>query len=713
MLIKSISKIILFFIIISLSNCVVAQVVDEQQITYKEKQYLSVINKNKNVLATIENYYLLCKLLQKTDIDKSNHYADELRGFSIKNKKNKGIVYYFLIKGYNAIYKGQYDEAIRESKKAVFYLKDEFYTDLYLHAIYYQVVANYFLGNYEYSIKLGSEAIKGFENANVPKQIGLLHNLVAANYSSLEKLHLSLNHLEKSTAFFIKAKDSRGLMSSYNQIADIYFRINLYFDALQYSNKAISIAKKMVDVDTQSYTILLLFNAEINLAMRKLEMAKRNLSLVNFNLKSISNDGLTATYFLLKAEYFMLKNNNTAALHLCNEAQKIEADYEFSKQKLQYKFAKCYHKLGNYKKAQTYFKQLELELNKYNFKFIGIDMARFYYDFAQNEKLLENYKAAIDYLQLHSKWLNKKQNQGNEVKILFLLNKYDVSQKNLELKNNKLEKQRIQLLLKDSNDKIYFIIGVLCIAIILVLFIYFKYKKEKYYNNLLTEKSCIIEEKNQFIEKSILELESLLKTKEILLKEIHHRVKNNLQMVMSLLRSQARDSGNDNINDFVDKTQARIVAIALIHQKLYQSENVDKVDMQEYLISLCQSILQSVNDDESKISIKVDAKDVFLDISFAINIGLIINELVTNSVKYAYPNVSNGLINVSIKSITFRKYQLKVYDSGVGFDIQNCKEKSFGMELVSLLTEQIEGKLLFTNNNGSEYTITFDINNHE
>ncbi|TAF71712.1 MAG: hypothetical protein EAZ58_03935 [Flavobacterium sp.] len=713
MLTNSTCKIILFFFItVCFSNRVVAQVFSKEEMTYKEEVYLRVIHKNKNALETIENYYLLCKLFQKTDIDKSNHYADKLRWFSNKNKKNKGLVYFYLIKAYNDIYRGNYNEANLESKKAVFYLKNEFNINLYLEAIYFQVVANYFLGNYENSIKLACEAIKDFEKTNAFKQIGLLHNLVAANYSSLEKLHLSLNHLEKSTAFFIKAKDNKGLMSSYNQIADIYFRINLYFDALQYSNKAVSIAKKRVDVDTQSYTILLLFNAEINLAMRKLEMAKRNLSLVNFNLKSISNDGLTSTYFLLKAEYFMLNNNYTAALHLCNEAQKIEADYEFSKQKLQYKFAKCYHKLGNYKKAQTYFKQLDLELNKHNFKFIGIDIARFYYDFAQNEKLLENYKSAIDYLQRHSKWLNQKQNQGNEVKILFLLNKYDVSQKNLELKNNKLEKQKIQLLLKDSNDKIYFIIGVLCIAIILVIFIYFKYKRGMYYNNLLTEKSRIIEEKNQFIENSILKLESLLKTKEILLKEIHHRVKNNLQMVMSLLRSQARDSGN-NINDFIDKTQARIVAIALIHQKLYQSENVDKVDMQEYLISLCQSILQSINDDESKISIKVDAQDVFLDISFAINIGLIINELVTNSVKYAYPSVSNGLINVSIKSITFSKYQLKVYDSGVGFDIQNYKEKSFGKELVSLLTEQIEGKLLFINNNGSEYTITFDINNHE
>lgn len=712
MLTISIRKIILF-VFICFQSKIIAQVFDENEIIYKEKTYLNEINNNRNIIATIENYYLLCKLFQKTDINKSNHYAEKLRVFSIKNEKNKGLVYFYLIDAYNNIYKGRYNEAILGSKKSLSYLKNEFNTHLYLEATYFQVVANYFLGNYEKSIKIANEAIRGFEKTDASKEIGLLHNLVAANYSCLEKLHLSLNHLEKSTAFFIKAKDNNGLMSSYNQISDVYFRLNLYLDALQYSNKSLKIAKKIVKADIQSYTILLLFNTEINLALRRLEIANKNLLMIKSNLKAVSNDGLTSTFFLLKAEYFMLMSDYSKAMYFCNEAQKLNVDYEFSQQKMKYKFAKCYHKLGNFKKAQFYFNHLELELKKNNFKFNGIDIASFYYDFAKNEKLLGNYESTINYLQLHSKWLNQKQSEGNKVKILFLLSKYDVSQKNLEIKNNKLEKQRIQLLLKDSNDKIYFFIGVLFFVIILVFFIFFKYKKERYYNNLLIEKSSIIEKKNIFIENSILELENLLKTKEILLKEIHHRVKNNLQMVISLLRSEARNSSNDNINDFVEKTQTRIVAIALIHQKLYQSENFDKVDMQEYITSLCHTILLTTNDENSKINIKVDAQYVFLDISFAISIGLIVNELIINSIKHAYPNVSNGLIDVSIESIAFGVFQLKVCDYGIGFDIQNCNKKSFGMELVLLLTEQIEGKLLFINNKGSEYSITFDINNHE
>jgi two-component sensor histidine kinase len=245
------------------------------------------------------------------------------------------------------------------------------------------------------------------------------------------------------------------------------------------------------------------------------------------------------------------------------------------------------------------------------------------------------------------------------------------------------------------------------------LFFFFQFKKEKIFNSLLSEKAKTIEEKNLVIEKSNSKLEQLLKTKEVLLKEIHHRVKNNLQLVMSLLRSQARHGGDEDISSFIEKSQSRIEVIALIHQNLYQTEYVENVNIQDYISSLSEAIVISYQKDNAKIDVKVNAYDVFLDISIAIPIGLIINELITNAIKYAYPNAKYGLISVDLKAISDYDFELVITDYGVGIDDSYEEKKTFGMELVFLLTEQIGGKLVLINKNGLQYFITFNINNHD
>ncbi len=674
---------------------------------------LNYIKKSERNNEKIDLYFSLCKLYQKSDIVKSNYYAEELLDFAKKVNNKKGIAYYNLIKSYNYIYEGNYNKAISVSLEAAYILKEKKYFDLYLDAIYFQVVANYFLGNYQDSNRIAFAAISKYKNGQNYKQIGLLFNLIGANYSSLDKSHLALQNFERASYFFLKAKDNFGLLKCYNQIADIYFKLNQDIHALNYSKKAIQIANEIKNIDIQSYTILLLFNTEINLKLKKVAPVSSNLNKINVLLQKIDNKGLKAFYYLLHADLCYLKKNYDLSIIYCNKAKELNVDYENSKTRIDYQLAKSYHQINQTAEASIYFKKIEQELIKNNSQYIGINTAAFYFDYADNEKSIGNYKKAYDLLKKYSEWQKNKTENENKERILYLLTKYDLNQKEIEIKNNFIDKQKMILELQKSNYKMYFFITILLFAVLLFLFFFYKFKKEKIFNQLVSDKSKTIEEKNVLIENSLAKLEQLLKTKEVLLKEIHHRVKNNLQLVMSLLRSQARNGADNDIHDFIEKSQSRIGAIALIHQNLYQSPQVEKVDIQEYISCLCETIIESSSKDTTKIVAKVNANNVFLDISIAIPIGLIINELITNVIKYAYPNVSSGLISIDIKNVNDTVYQLVVIDYGIGIDYQYKKKNSFGMELVSLLVEQIGGSLSLINEEGLQYNIIFDSNNHE
>jgi two-component sensor histidine kinase len=703
---------ILFLIFLSTSNYAqIANQNDDKKQVEVILEYIKNSDNKKN--EKIELYYSLCKIYQKNDVNKSNYYAEKLLTFSNEINNKKGISYYYLIKSYNFIYKGQYNEAIKTSKMASFLLSNKLYSDLHLEAIYFQVVANYFLGNHEYSKHIALDAIHHNKDSQAFKQIGLLFNLIGANYSNLDKLHLSILNLQRAVFYFERAKDKNGLMNSYNQIADIYLKTNQNVLALNYSDKSLQIAKEINNIDLQSYTILLLFNAEINLKLRKISTASKKLIIANDLLKKIENNGLKTSYLLLKADLSYLNQNYKEGIYYCNEAAELNVDYEFSRSRTKYKLAKFYHELKQAKKARFYYQQIESELKKVNFQYIGIINSDFYKDFAINEEMLGDFKNAYRYLQYHTKWQGIKLGKENQDKIYFLLAKYEINQKNIEIKNSIIEKQKIVVELQNHKNKMYFIVAILFLTLILFLFFFFQFKKEKIFNSLLSEKAKTIEEKNLVIEKSNSKLEQLLKTKEVLLKEIHHRVKNNLQLVMSLLRSQARHGGDEDISSFIEKSQSRIEVIALIHQNLYQTEYVENVNIQDYISSLSEAIVISYQKDNAKIDVKVNAYDVFLDISIAIPIGLIINELITNAIKYAYPNAKYGLISVDLKAVSDYDFELVITDYGVGIDDYYEEKKTFGMELVFLLTEQIGGKLVLINKNGLQYFITFNINNHD
>jgi two-component sensor histidine kinase len=221
------------------------------------------------------------------------------------------------------------------------------------------------------------------------------------------------------------------------------------------------------------------------------------------------------------------------------------------------------------------------------------------------------------------------------------------------------------------------------------------------------ERRCL-----KVIERCNVELKSLharaeksLKAKEVLLGEVHHRVKNNLQMVVSLLNIEARQNKMISVQDFVEKAEGRIEVFALIHGNLSEIENEGKIVLNEYVGNLLSNIFDLYTDE--KIVVNLNASGILLDTRTATSIGLIINELVCNSVKHAFTDEVEGVITIRIKNTDGCDYKLFYGDNGLGCKSIGEKKKSLGLKLVDMIVAQMDGEVLYVDSPGCNYEINF------
>ncbi len=205
-----------------------------------------------------------------------------------------------------------------------------------------------------------------------------------------------------------------------------------------------------------------------------------------------------------------------------------------------------------------------------------------------------------------------------------------------------------------------------------------------------------------------------LKEKEVLLREVYHRVKNNMQVISSLLSLQSQYIEDKKIAEMCRETQNRIRSMALVHEKLYHSKNLVKIDFNEYIKDLANSLLRSYRETAGKVEVKVNTNNIFLGLDSAILCGLIINELVSNSIKHAFPvgrmlEEKRCQIRIEIYRIDPDIFELIVSDNGVGMsvDIDLDKTETLGLRVVRGLTEQMHGRIELQRKEGTEVRIRF------
>ena len=225
---------------------------------------------------------------------------------------------------------------------------------------------------------------------------------------------------------------------------------------------------------------------------------------------------------------------------------------------------------------------------------------------------------------------------------------------------------------------------------------------------LLIRQSRIKQQASVEIQRKNEALQGLVREKEWLVREIHHRVKNNLQIIISLFNTQSEFANHPSVVQAIKEGQERMQTIALLHQNLYGAEPGSTIAMNAYIPDLVNNLDRSFSND-NRVRFLLDIDPVELDISQALPVGLILNEAITNSLKYAFPNQKDCTIAVSLKTDNFGHLRLTIKDNGVGISSQNLKgqTQTLGMQLLRLFTEQLEGELTFKNKSGTEIYLDF------
>ncbi|RZJ54260.1 MAG: hypothetical protein EOO44_05715 [Flavobacterium sp.] len=529
------------------------------------------------------------------------------------------------------------------------------------------------------------------------KAIGIKKRLKSTEFSReynfITKAYIKKGKFKEALAYALQAdlnnEDSdaspRSLSTTYNQLAIIYEKLNIHEKALIFYKRAVIMAKKGGNAKSLE---TIQFNFARYLYLRK--KFSESLAVMNdmkfYDGKDCKIKYL-ATYMLL---YCQFKQYKTAKTYF-EQLQQCNIENPRDRQAANSAITRYLLLTGQADKSYPYIQKLkEQALKEKNDKnLLEAERAFFSADSAVGNCVgalehFKNYKSLND-----SIFNNISSQQYNDLQLKYETEKKD---KNIILLKQQSGIQK-QVIRKAEILRYLLIVGVG----IMVLFIALLYNRSR----LKQRAQNKINEQNE-------QLKILLSEKEWLIKEIHHRVKNNLQIVISLLNTQSEYLDNEYALAAIQNSQNRMYAMSLIHQKLYQSNDLAMIDMAWYINELV-SYLKECFSTEQKINYKLDTECVELDVTQAVPLGLILNEAVSNAIKYAFTHKESGEITVQLGKQDDENYRLVIKDNGVGLskDFELKGLDSFGMNLMEGLANQINGTFEIQNISGLTIMITF------
>jgi len=262
------------------------------------------------------------------------------------------------------------------------------------------------------------------------------------------------------------------------------------------------------------------------------------------------------------------------------------------------------------------------------------------------------------------------------------------------------------LVLKPFYLEWWFIASLGLIFIIAIYWVIKSRTKQLAADKIKLEKT--VSERTAQLKQSLLEQAELLTEKDVLMKEIHHRVKNNLQVISGLLELQSKGLNDEATKNVLRDGRSRVRSIALIHQNLYQFENLNSIELKRFVNDLSRQI-ESLFEKQNKVAMNIEVPTLYLDIDSAVPLGLIMNELLSNSFKYAFNDGTAGEIDLEIRTVTEGKYELIYSDNGPGLpiDFDLSQTKTLGLQLIYDLSRQIGGKVNYSYTNKAVFTINF------
>jgi two-component sensor histidine kinase len=505
------------------------------------------------------------------------------------------------------------------------------------------------LGDLTQALQYVLKASERYTKKGDLEDLGTIYNRIGSLYSIQKNTKLAILYLQKAIGCHKQVKNQALLADDLNNLGEVYRLNGEYKTALSNFQESLSLIK-----DSQNYAYVVGNIGLVYAALNANDSSKHYLELSTRILKK-NADLYPITVYLIENAGILFKNGKTSeAIEKAKEALRLSESQMFREQ---------------IRDASNLLVELYLTKNDYKNAFFS----------------LKQYNSSKDSL-VNSKIISDMAEMRADV---------EVSKKETEIKAleaiNKL------------HNRINWILGSgLVIVFALTLFLIKISRQRKHSNQLLSIQKTELEQKNEIINASLIE-------KETLLKEIHHRVKNNLQIISSLLNLQSRNVKNKKALEAFSESQRRLHSIALVHQKLYQNENLSRINIKEYLSDLVDTIHQSFYSPSKNISYEINITDINFDVDTAVPLGLIVNELVTNAYKYAFIESTDGIISINLQKKEKSSFILDIKDNGKGlpknFDINDLE--SLGMKLVNILTRQLDGKLDIKSENGAEFIIEF------
>ena len=513
-------------------------------------------------------------------------------------------------------------------------------------------------GNYYLARKYLQDAIVSFQNLNDNNNVGSVYNMLGILYRKTKDTEKEKEAYIQAIKYLTMGDESKELGWTYNNLSELYFNEGKVEEGMEMLEKAKSIYER-VDYPAGMcayYSVLASyysdkkqpeFNKVIEYAKKSMPIAKQ------YGEYRIYAD---AAYFLGNA--YVYTENLNEAIDALNDGLDVAHEHSLNSEivRITDVLATAYKKKNDYARA---FKYLTLSTRL-------------------NDSIINEEKVK-EFTQLDMSFKFRQEQIKDSIHQIKL---------NQEV-NFKLEK----VLLAQKQAKLIFVFTTaLIILIALFIFIYARRNKKQ---------AAILNAKNILINKSLNE-------KELLLKEIHHRVKNSLQLVSSLLELQSKNIQDERARESIHEGQERVRAIALIHQNLYQNENLTDIDFNDYTTLLTNEI-QRIYPASYEVTIDIDIANMNFDVDTAIPLGLILNELITNAFKYAFVNKKDNRISISIMEEKEDNYLLTVMDNGIGpaagIDISNTA--NLGLRLVKRLAKQLHGSLNYKCENGCIFQIVF------
>lgn len=552
-------------------------------------------------------------------------------------------------------------------------------------------------------IKLSEEVIS-ICNANLKKVInaterrsfmmskaGALNN-IGFIYDDKGNVIKALEYYHKSLSIREELDDKLGIAVSLNNIGIIYIKQGEPEQALDYYLKSLAVKRQLGDkksIATSLNNIAAVYK-ELGNLQKSIEYYTKSL-LIREDIKD--NKGIAVTLNNMGTLYKDRGSLDTA-LNYYNKALQIRQKIGDSRG-----LTNTLSNLGSIAFAKKDYTLAE----KYGLEALEI---------ANNLGFLERIKDA-SYLLSEVYEKQEKWKDAYKMKSLFILIKDSVKNKKTELElikqQSKYDLEKVikekEILTKENDIKtllnaknrtlaIAFILAFI-LALAIIFFIYRENKKKDFINNLLSQQKEEALRQND--------------DKIVLLKEIHHRVKNSLQVVSSLLRLQSYEVEDEKISKMFEETQNRVLSIAKLHEQLYSSENLKEIDLKQHFLPLINDLVEEYKLG-TKIKLDIDIVDVKMGAETLVPLGLIINEMISNSLKYAFIGKREGVIKIHITHIVNNKYVMIIGDNGIGMDndFDFEESKSLGTQLIQIFTEQLNGCIERTDEEGTVFKITFE-----